>query len=302
MDVLRSFLVVYRLGSFSRAAESLNLTQPAVSKQMALLEGQLGKPLFTRLARGILPTPAAHELARKVGTHLDALEATLLSTRLGGSELAGTVYLGGPAEFLSARVLPLLGDLSTEGLQVRVRLGQADSLLEELAAGGLDLVVATVRARAGLAYQPLFKERFILVASPERASRLPRLALLEDGAAVLSQEPLLAYAEDLPILRRYWKEVFGVRLEGAATLVVEDLRGLLEAARASVGITALPDYLVASALREGSLVALLEPTQPPSNLLYLASRRDGRIHPRVAFLQQRLLQAMVAYAGPLRED
>ena len=74
---LRSFVSVYRHSSISRAASALSLTQPAVSRHVKLLEGRLGATLFTRLPRGLAPTPAAVELERQAGPHLDALEGML---------------------------------------------------------------------------------------------------------------------------------------------------------------------------------------------------------------------------------
>ena len=74
---LRSFLSVYRHNSISRAADALHLTQPAVSRHIKVLEGRLGCKLFERLPRGLAATPAANELERQVGSHLDALEAVV---------------------------------------------------------------------------------------------------------------------------------------------------------------------------------------------------------------------------------
>ena len=61
---LEVFAAVGHLGSFSAAAQSLGITQPAVSRQIAALEAQLGQPLFLRNKAGARPTPAAQDLLR----------------------------------------------------------------------------------------------------------------------------------------------------------------------------------------------------------------------------------------------
>jgi DNA-binding transcriptional LysR family regulator len=66
LDVLRTFLAVYRAGSVTRGAELLGLSQPTVTAQIRSLEADLGQPLFERLPRGMAPTVAADELARRV--------------------------------------------------------------------------------------------------------------------------------------------------------------------------------------------------------------------------------------------
>ncbi|MFB9990818.1 LysR family transcriptional regulator [Deinococcus oregonensis] len=286
---LRTFLLVYRAGSITGALSTLNLTQPAVSKHLQLLEAQLGQTLFTRLPRGLAPTGAAHALARSVGSHLDALEATIEASRAASGSLSGTVHLGGPVEFLSAKVIPVLADVLAKGdIKVRVMLGQTPDLAEALSAGGLDLLVATVQGDQRLIYQPLFTEAFVLVGSPTWLARLPAAVLHSQGAALLQGVPLLAYADDLPILRRYWRAVFGVALQDQAALVLPDLRALAAAARAGAGITVLPEYLIGEDLRRGDLSVLLRPSEVPSNSLCLAWRKDARLHPRVIYLRERL--------------
>ena len=75
---LRAFCQVARLGSVSRAAEALYVSQPAVSQQLQALERELGAALFERNGRRLLPTPegeALYELARPLVEGIDALPA-----------------------------------------------------------------------------------------------------------------------------------------------------------------------------------------------------------------------------------
>jgi DNA-binding transcriptional LysR family regulator len=286
LNLLRTFLAVYRAESISAAAKELHLSQPAVTKQIQLLEAQLSRALFTRLPRSIVPTPAADELARRIAEPLDALETTLEISKLGASDLAGTVYLGGPSEFLGAKVLPALSSLHKYGIQLRVVLGQPESLLADLRAGSLDLMVSTVRvASHGLEVKPLFLEELVLVGNATWAKRLPAKRLEAKGAAAFQDVPLLAYAEDLPMLRRYWRKVFGRVPSGNASMVVPDLRAIAQAAMSGAGVTVLPRYIVQNALEDRSLFQLLEPAKPPVNQLWLAWRDSRREHPRVRFVR-----------------
>jgi DNA-binding transcriptional LysR family regulator len=292
LNLFRTFLAVYRAESISGAAKQLNLSQPAVTKQVQQLEAQLSRGLFTRLPRSIVPTPAADELARRIAEHIDALETTLEVSKLGASDLAGTVYLGGPNEFLGAKLLPALSSLYKHEIQLRVLLGQPESLLEELRAGALDLMVSTVRVTSrGLEVQPLFLEELVLVGNPAWAKRLPAKLLETRGAAAFQDVPLLAYAEDLPMLRRYWRKVFGRVPNGHARMVVPDLRAIAGAAITGAGVTVLPRYIVETALADRSLIQLFEPAKPPVNQLWLAWRDARREHPRVSFVREQIVHA-----------
>lgn len=291
LSQLRSFQNIYRLGSFSKAAEGLHLTQPALTKQIQQLEQRLGHTLFTRLPRGITPTPAAHELARRIGPHLDALESLSDTFKLGSSGLSGTVYLGGPSEFLGAKVLPALADLHEEKIQLRIKLGQPEMLLEELQAGALDMFVSTVRlSRPGLETTPLYLEELVLVGNHEWADKLPAKQLASKGLELLANVPLLAYSEELPLIRRYWRKVFGKVPETNAAIVVQDLRAIVQAAIAGAGVTVIPRYLGEDAIESSELVELLNPNKPPVNQLYLVSQMRGKVQPRVSYVRDRILR------------
>jgi DNA-binding transcriptional LysR family regulator len=292
LNLLRTFLAVYRAESISAAAKELHLSQPAVTKQIQQLEAQLARGLFTRLPRSIVPTPVADELARRIADPLDALETTLEIGKLGASEVTGTVYLGGPSEFLGAKLLPSCANLHKHGIQLRTAFGQPETLLEDLRAGALDIMVSTVRvASRGLEVQPIYLEELVLVGNAFWAKRLPTKLLEARGAVAFQDVPLLAYSEDLPMLRRYWRKVFGRLPTGNASMVVPDLRALAQAAIAGAGVSVLPRYIVESALEARTLQTLLEPAKPPVNQLWLTWQNSRREHPRVTFVRDQIVLA-----------
>ena len=218
LDLLRTFLAVYREGSLTRAAQRLSLSQPAVTAQVRAIEETLGRPLFVRLPRGMAPTPAADLLARRVAEPLDRLGEVVASGLDRSVPLAGVVHLAGPVEYLTSRALPALAGLVADGLELRVTLGVADEVLRGLRAGAVDVAVLSVRPRdRGLRAQPMYDEEVVLVAAEPWTSRV---AGATDLVASLAAVPLVTYAEELPIVRRYWQTVFGLRPSRDAALVV----------------------------------------------------------------------------------
>ncbi|MFD0274912.1 LysR family transcriptional regulator [Kitasatospora sp. NPDC127111] len=288
--MLRTFLAVYRAGSFTAAGQVLGLSQPTVTTQIRALERQGGRELFERLPRGVAPTAVADELAARIAAPLDALAA---ATGAGARPAPGVepVHLAGPAELLCTRVLPALAPLVADGVRLRVTAGLTDPLLEELRAGRHDLVIATTRPRGRtLTAVPLADEEFVLVAAPVWAERLHgRLAT--EGPAALHEVPLIAYAEDLPIVRRYWRHVFGRRLNCRAALTVPDLRGVVSAVAAGAGFAVVPRYLCAALLDDGSLVRLDDPDDPPINTGYLVQRPGAPANPHLTRVRDHLLAA-----------
>ncbi|MFH9657361.1 LysR family transcriptional regulator [Streptomyces sp. NPDC017248] len=315
LNLLRTFLAVYRSGSFTGAARLLGLSQPTVTTQMRALERQTGRELFERLPRGVSPTPVADELATRIAAPLDELSAVAGPAAPAGARTR-PVHLAGPAELLCTTVLPALAPLVAEGVRLRVATGLTDPLLDELRAGRHDLVIATTRPRGRTLHAvPLTDEEFVLVAAPVWAARTPPgTAEPQDAArapgaersaaraphaersaapdpAFLHGVPLITYAEDLPIARRYWRHVFGRRLSRAADVTVPDLRGVLAAVVAGAGFGVLPRYLCQDLLASGALVALLEPEDPPINTGYLVQRPGTCDNPDVARVRALLLRA-----------
>jgi DNA-binding transcriptional LysR family regulator len=289
LNQLRTFLMVYQQFSISNAAKQLNLTQPAVSKQLQQLEARMNRQLFVRVARGVEATPAAHDLARQVSSHLEALENISNAVKLGTKTLAGTVFLGGPVEFIGQKVLPVLHALPEHQIQIRVQLEQPENLKTALISGAIDLAVFTVRrSDAKLTSAALYQEELVLVGNRKWKDRSPSEGL---SAAILEQVPLLSYSEDLPLIRRYWRKVFNILPKTNAALVIPDLRALENAAVAGYGITVLPRYLIENSLRNGTLFELHHPAQIPTNQLYLGWR-NTKPHPRVIFVRDLLMRVL----------
>ncbi|WP_328438097.1 LysR family transcriptional regulator [Streptomyces sp. NBC_00444] len=288
LNLVRTFLAVYRSGSFTAAAQLLGISQPTVTTQVRALERQSRRELFARLPRGVTPTPYAHDLATRIAGPLDALLAAA------GHDPAQTpatapVHLAGPAELLCVRVLPALAPLVADGVQLRITPGLTDPLLDELRSGRHDLVIATTRPRGRtLAAMPLLDEEFVLVAAPKWAEHLAG-RLTREGPGVLHTVPLITYAEDLPIVRRYWRHVFEQRLNCRAAVTMPDLRGVLAAVTAGAGFTVLPRYLCAAELADGALVLLHETDDPSINTAYLVQRPGTPENRDVVRVRERLL-------------
>ncbi|RSN30193.1 LysR family transcriptional regulator [Amycolatopsis sp. WAC 04169] len=296
LDRLATFLSIYRLGSLSAAAAELGLTQPAVTGQLLKLEEELGEQLFVRSRLGAAPTARAAELAARIGTRIDELRGALTP---GDDEVQyrEQVALGGASDGMATRFLPALAPLTERGLRLTVTLGLADELLAALEAARLDLVISSVRPRQrGITAIPLIDEEFVLVAAPALARSVDPALLAADPVPALAHLPLIAYAGDLPIIRRYWRSEFGRRPPNRVAMVVPDLRAILAVVVAGAGASVLPRYIAAAALEAGSVSTVHTPEVPPLNTIYLA-HRPGTVRPVVTLIRDRLLERARAWGS-----
>ncbi|MEU0251212.1 LysR family transcriptional regulator [Streptomyces sp. NPDC006184] len=298
LALLRTFVTVHRAGSFTRAAALLGLSQPAVTSQIRTLERQLGRPLFLRQARGVIPTTIGDELAHKAAPHLDAL-VEIAESGLDEESSPRTLHLAGPPEFTAERALPALTGLTGEDgrrLALRASFGTAEEVLEGLASGHHDLAISTARPRGALlSATPLCDEEHILVAAPRWADRIGSEMLRLKGAPALDHLPVVEVHESLPFVARYWASVFDSRPAASGTVVVPDLRAVLSCAIAGAGLAVLPRYLCAPALRQGTIVALHDPAVPPLRTYFLVVRTGTLALPLVARAHEWLQRAATVW-------
>jgi DNA-binding transcriptional LysR family regulator len=171
VDKLFTLRVVVSRGSFSAAAHALNLTQPAVSRQVSVLERRAGIQLVRRTQRGVYPTEAGEVLishADAIASRLERAEADL--AQLAGGE-RGTIRLGSfftAMVYLSAEVSIALGDRHP-GLIIVDDLVNRGEALARLARGQLDLAI-------------VFEHDFEPAATPDG---ITTFALFDDPVRVL---------------------------------------------------------------------------------------------------------------------
>ncbi|MFF6995983.1 LysR family transcriptional regulator [Streptomyces sp. NPDC008313] len=294
LALLRTFVTVHRAGSFTRAAALLGLSQPAVTAQIRTLERQLGRPLFLRQARGVTPTGIGDELAHKAAPHLDAL-VEIAETGLDEESSLRTLHLAGPPEFTAERALPALAELAGDdgqGFALRASFGNAEEVLEGLAAGHHDLAITTARPRGALlTATALCDEEHVLIAAPRWAARIGPGKLRRKGAPVLKDCPVVEVHESLPLVARYWASVFDCLPSTSGTVIVPDLRAVLSCATAGAGLAVLPRYLCADAVARGDVVALHEPAVPPLRTYFLAVRTGTLAMPHISRAHDWLLRA-----------
>lgn len=274
LSALPAFEAAARLGSFTKAAKELGLTQSALSRRVQSLEDGLGVALFSRRGRTVVITGNGRQLAAAAAEALHLVEATRLA--LGGS-LAGTIRIGTLPSFGSLWLAPRLMDFTS-------RYPEAALSVTTIAAdfsgehkdpvdwdpSKLDVVLTLGRGGwRSLAVRPLFRETMVAVCTPECARRhdlrspddlwrMPRLA------HETRSNPWAGYARHLgaPIPR-----------PGATPVVAfEHFFLILEAARAGLGVALIPEAFVTGDIAAQRLVAPFAPWATGATYAAVSSR------------------------------
>lgn len=285
---LRTFLEVYRAKSFSKAATTLALTQPAITQHIQALESFVGNTLFIRKAKGVEPTLIADELARAVANNLDALELKLTSFKL-GTQQGGTIHLAAPADFLYYRLTEPLARLMQQGFTIRCQTGNRHALYQLLTDNATDLAItASLPNENEFEFVPLLTERLLLVYSPKLEKIHGKNVGKNPTQDTLLSLPLIAFDESLALVRMVWQAIFEQTLDISATCVIPDLRTIKQMVLDGYGWTVLPDYHCQIELDNQTLIAVNNPKTAPTNQLYLVWKK-GRLKPNVALVRDYLV-------------
>ena len=255
LTALRGFDAAARHLSFTLAAHELALTQSSISRQVAELERQVGKPLFARSTRALQLTDAGERLARVVQQALAALDRTVDEVRgsSGPLRVAVTTY----ASFASLWLVPRLPEFQSAHPGIDIRIDASDRMVD-LAAEGTDLAIRWLRPGKSIAAEAM------LLHEEETSPALSPRLLASSGIRLraptdLNQLPLLAMDESAPSTPfsswARWCEFAGVApLDGAARMYFTYVDQSVQAAVRGQGVALVRTPFLDDCVASGELV------------------------------------------------
>jgi len=267
---LVAFEATARLGSVSRAADELHLTQSAISQRVLKLEAFVGQRLFVRQSHGVKLTGAGALLLETTRETLERLRAGL--GRIAPYKSKASLLLGCPDEFASGWLMPRLQGLRALHRDLEVWL-MAERELTTIDRIDVDLIVTRRPLHnADVECVPLLEDARIAVCGPQTALRIGQ----SPWPRLLDRAPLL-FLEGEPewagLLAR--KELAARRPQRVATF--QDARLLLDAVEQELGIAYVSRVHAARALATGRATALARvPAMPMARLWLLRSRLTPR--------------------------
>jgi len=241
LNALRAFEAAARLGGVSQAARELHVTHGAVSRQIRLLEAELGLVLFSREGRGLRLTPAGRQLQEAAAAAFARLQDATARLR---RDTPSALVLGCPGSLLARWMIPRMERLGRDlpGLTLHLA-AQEDGFDRELTGLDAALLLAEPPWASGWQVRELAPERIGPVVSPRHPANHDPRRLLE--------EPLL-HTASRPQAWPVWAAQHGIdpdRLRYGSGF--EHLYYLLEAALAGMGVAIAPEPLVAADLAAG---------------------------------------------------
>jgi DNA-binding transcriptional LysR family regulator len=298
---LRVFEAVARQLSYTRAAEELHLTQPAVSMQVRQLEDQVGLPLFEKLGKSIGLTEAGRELyhySRGIDRSLQEMEEVLESLK-GLSRGRLSVAVASTVNYFAPRLLAVFHQ-RYPGIALRLDVTNREQLLRLLEANAVDMV---------------------LMGQPPDAADVESEAFMENPLVVIAPpEHPLAAARPVPLIRLA-TEVFVMREAGSGTrqamerffaehgiairhgMQMTRNEAIKQAVRAGLGLSVVSLHTVELELETRRLVVVDVQEFPIERQWHLVYRRGKRLSPAARAFRDFVVAEARAFAGsvPLPE-
>jgi DNA-binding transcriptional LysR family regulator len=287
---LKVFRTVAQCLSYTRAAEALYLSQPAVAQQFKSLEQLLGLRLFARSGRGIVLTPAGQEFLILVDRLLTKLTETAPVVHEIHTLKRGSVTIGASISAGTYVVPPLLGSFHSlyPGIHLTLLVAHRHSIEEDLLIYKIDLgVMGFIEKRERFEVEMLRPYELLMVASPSHrlASRstISLRDLQEETLLMRERESVTRLATELQFVK--------ARVPIPTSLELGNIEATKEGVAAGLGIAVLPYESVALELRNGELTVLGVQGFPLQRQWYVVHVKGRRLSLAANALRQLLLQS-----------
>jgi DNA-binding transcriptional LysR family regulator len=248
ISLLSAFEAVLRTGSTAAAARELNLTQGAISRLIQNLEDQLGRPLFDRHRRRLVPTEAARAFGRDITRALDTIQRA--SMELSANPGGGILSLAILPAFGTRWLAPRLGRFQAANPGITINLATRLKRFSFEAEGFDAAIHFGTDDWRDAGHMKLFDERLTACAAPALLATSP-----VETADDLQALPLLRL-ETRPTAWEAWFREHGATATSARGMLFDQFATMTQAAIAGLGVALLPDYLAEPEIADGRLLPL----------------------------------------------
>jgi DNA-binding transcriptional LysR family regulator len=288
---LRHFLALVEAGSFSKAAQRLFVTQPAVSHQIRELEKQLGLRLVSR-GHGQIeltdPGKYLYEFCQDLFVKLEEAESRIQDLR---ATVRGTIRIGTPMGVLDGWLLPLLVGFHAAhpDVEYQIVVGTDETMRELLIERRIDvalLLEGVSRHLQQLDHMPIFQEEYMLLSSGATHKPRARPRPLE-----ISELPFIVYQEHDFMLNHWLAANTKKRAPIQIRHILNHIPGIISFVKAGLGVAVLPRHAVRAELADGSLVELPPPVRRVTNMFHLAYKKQRFLPLKIRMLAEWLQKA-----------
>ncbi|MDK9736101.1 LysR family transcriptional regulator [Vibrio sp. D404a] len=259
------FVAVIESGSFSAAADRLNMTKSAVSKRISSLEDNLGTRLFHRSTRKLTLTEAGEQFSDYARNALFIAQQGINATTLHQGKPKGTLKINAPMTFSRLHLVPLLKEFLDQYPDIKVVLSMDDKVVEMIE-GGYDVGIRIGELKdSSLIAKRLAKCHSVVCASPEYLSKSGTPKTPSD----LKDHNCIYYSLfQAGVEWTFYRDNEKLKVEPKGNFVVNNSDAICEMLLQGLGICQMPTFIVRDHLDSGRLIEVLQEYNLPDHNIY----------------------------------
>jgi len=277
LEWYRTFKYVYDFGSLTIASQKLFMSQPGVGKQIIALESQIGKKLFHRTGRKLLPTEYAKFLYTQVNTYIEGLERAEQKFKRGSSKGCPSIVVGCSYdlfnEFISKKVLDI-------NMYITFKLGTPKELIDFLEKDKIHLMFSDSQySDYNHSFEKIWKGSLKLYASGEIKQQNPFQRITKTNSKEfqkwLSTQQWITYDNELTYINEFWKSNFNTKPNIMAKYVIASFSSIASSLQKGNGLALLPTYISENTENKKSLKEMLFTDFSLNYELFLAYKKNS---------------------------
>jgi len=257
---LEYFLAVARELNFTKAAESLYVSQTAVTQQIRVLEEQLGVQLFARTRRKVELTPAGKVFQSEAMGIMNRMDAAIQRTREASSGFVGSLNIGFTIGIGNTKISDRIQAFNRKypNIVMRFKNLSPSVLLRQLKEGELDLALMPMfqeKYYAGICFRTVMRDHYVTILPRNHVLAQNQFLTwkdLKDEPLILAATPGSEIGEDLDIIESFIQS----GLQPNVADHIEDVETIMFMISANLGVTILPAYMAIPAASRGKIVTI----------------------------------------------
>lgn len=278
LEWYRTFKEIYENGTLTKASTALYASQPGVSVHLNALEAYVGKKLFERTSRKMIPTEDGKFLYEYIIESINKLEKAEQHFKKTTHEKNPSLNIGMCSEMFQLIIEPEIPKLNFD---LVARFGTHIDLIKDLNNGILDLVITPKKQhekKSLVEYIPFSKERIILIAGNKTDTTQIQQYIKSNDFNKLEKE-LLQYiwyssSNEMEHFRRFWFENFNKKPSFKPNYILPNITSIIRCLSNDNGLALVPDFLCQEQILNNDIHLVWNGKVKTENTLYFASRTD----------------------------
>ncbi|WP_308992596.1 LysR family transcriptional regulator [Mariniflexile litorale] len=289
LEWYRTFKEIYENGTLTKASIALYASQPGVSVHLNALESYVGKKLFERTSRKMIPTEEGKFLYEYIIDAINKLEVAEQHFKKTAQERKPSLHVGMCSEIFQLIIEPEIPKLNFD---LVAKFGAHTELIRDLNNGIIDLVITPRKQndiKSIVDYTAFSKERIVLIAGIKtdttQINKLINGNNLKELESELQLNTWYSASNEMEHFRRFWHENFKKHPAFKPNYILPNISSIIRCLSNDKGLALVPDFLCHDAIAKNEIKLLWNGKFKTENTLYFASRTDLKYKKELDVLQ-----------------